>query len=66
MHSKAPKQKAKSLWQVSELAAGLTPTVIAMDGIAVVVNHNNTVDNLTSEQVKEIFTGKLTDWSAAQ
>ena len=50
----------------SELAAGLTPTVIAMDGIAVVVNHNNTVDNLTSEQVKEIFTGKLTDWSAAQ
>ena len=50
----------------SELAAGLNPTVIAMDGIAVVVNHNNAVDNLTSEQVKEIFTGKLTDWSAAQ
>ena len=39
---------------------------IEVDGIAVVVNHNNTVDNLTSEQVKEIFTGKLTDWSAAQ
>lgn len=50
----------------SELAAGLNPTVIAMDGIAVVVNHNNAVDNLTSEQVKEIFTGALTDWSAAQ
>ena len=50
----------------SELAAGLTPTVIAMDGIAVVVNHNNVVSDLTTEQVKDIFTGAVTDWSAVQ
>ena len=50
----------------SELAAGLNPTVIAMDGIAVVVNKNNPVNDLTSEQVKDIFTGALTEWSAAQ
>lgn len=50
----------------SELEAGLTPTVIAMDGIAVVVNHENAVDNLESVQVKDIFTGKVTDWSEVQ
>lgn len=50
----------------SELEAGLTPTVIAMDGIAVVVNHENAVDNLESTQVKDIFTGKVTDWSEVQ
>ena len=46
----------------SEIDAGLTSTVIAMDGIAVIVNNENTVSALTSEQVKEIFTGKITHW----
>ncbi|MCI5680133.1 MAG: substrate-binding domain-containing protein [Bacteroidales bacterium] len=50
----------------SELEAGLTPTVIAMDGIAVVVNHNNAVNGLESAQVKDIFTGAVTDWSEVQ
>ncbi len=50
----------------SELEAGLTPTVIAMDGIAVIVNNENTVKGLTAEQVKEIFTGNATDWSIAE
>lgn len=50
----------------SELEAGLTPTVIAMDGIAVIVNHENTVTNLTSAQVKDIYTGTVTDWSEVQ
>lgn len=50
----------------SELEAGLVPTVIAMDGIAVVVNHENTVTGLESAQVKDIFTGKITDWAAVQ
>lgn len=50
----------------SELEAGLTPTVIAMDGIAVVVNHNNAVNGLESAQVKDIFTGTVTDWSEVQ
>ena len=50
----------------SELEAGLVPTVIAMDGIAVVVNHDNAVTGLESAQVKDIFTGKITDWAAVQ
>lgn len=50
----------------SELEAGLTPTVIAMDGIAVVVNHENAVSGLTSAQVKDIFTGAVTDWAEVQ
>lgn len=47
----------------SELAKGLTPTVIAMDGIAVIINNNNPINELTSEQVKDIFTGNSTRWS---
>lgn len=47
----------------SEIAEGLIPTVIAMDGIAVIVNKENEVNNLTSEQIKNIYTGELTDWS---
>lgn len=49
----------------SELEKGLTPTVIAMDGIAVIVNNNNAVSALDSNQVKAIFTGEATDWSIA-
>ena len=48
----------------SEIAQGLIPTVIAMDGIAVIVNSGNAVDNLTSEQIRAIYTGEITDWSA--
>lgn len=40
----------------------LVPTVIAMDGIAVIVNKENVVDDLTKEQVKAIFTGEQTTW----
>ena len=47
----------------SEKEKGLTATVIAMDGIAVIVNPDNTVDDLTSEQVKSIFKGETTVWS---
>lgn len=47
----------------SEIESGLTSTVIAMDGIAVIVNNNNVIDNLTSDQVKAIFTGESTVWS---
>ena len=50
----------------SELEAGLTPTVIAMDGIAVVVNNESPVTELTSENVKDIFTGEITDWADVQ
>ena len=45
-----------------EATQGVTSTVIAQDGIAVVVNNENTVEDLTSEQVKSIFTGETTSW----
>lgn len=45
-----------------EVASGVKSTVIAMDGIAVVVNKDNAVDDLTSDQVKSIFTGETTTW----
>ena len=47
----------------SELEQGVSATVIAMDGIAVIVNLENEVSSLTSEQVKDIFMGELTSWS---
>lgn len=46
----------------SELEAGLTPTVIALDGIAVIVNNENPVEDLTPDQVKSIYTGETTVW----
>ena len=45
-----------------EKAAGLKETQIAIDGIAVITNKNNTVKDLTLEQVKDIYTGKITNW----
>lgn len=47
----------------SEIAGGLSATVIAMDGIAVIVNNDSPVTGLTSEQVMKIFTGELTSWA---
>ena len=47
----------------SELAGGVKATAIAMDGIAVIVNNESSVLGLTSEQVKNIFTGVATSWS---
>lgn len=46
----------------TEEKEGVTATVIAMDGIAVIVNDKNEVNDLTSEQVKDIFAGDTTSW----
>ena len=47
----------------SESSQGLTATVLAKDGIAVIVSPDNQTDGLTSEQVRAIFTGETTKWS---
>ena len=46
-----------------EKAGGLTETVVALDGIAVIVNADSKVEDLSVEQIAKIFTGKITDWS---
>ncbi len=46
----------------SETSAGLKATVIAKDGITVVVNKENSIDNLTKDQVNNIYRGKITTW----
>ena len=47
----------------SEKEKGLTSTVIAMDGITVIVNNDCPINSLTSEQVNDIFTGNAATWS---
>ena len=48
----------------SDSTTGVTSaTVIATDGIAVIVNNDNKVDGLTADQVKQIFTGEVSKWS---
>mgnify|MGYP000330174614 FL=1 len=47
----------------SELEAGVTGTVIAMDGIAVIVNNENPLEDISAETVKSIFTGETTTWA---
>ncbi|MDR3765950.1 MAG: substrate-binding domain-containing protein [Butyricicoccus sp.] len=44
-------------------SAALKNTVIAMDGIAVIVNNENPIEDLTSEQIGQIYKGEITDWS---
>ena len=46
----------------AELEKGVTETVIALDGIGVIVNKENALTGLTSEQVKAIYTGEITSW----
>lgn len=46
----------------SELKAGVQNLRLALDGIAVVVNKENKLDNLSKAQVKDIFTGKVKNW----
>src|SRR5512133_804041 len=42
----------------------MKPTIVAFDGIAVIVNSANPIKGLTKKQVEQIFTGDVTDWSA--
>lgn len=46
-----------------EKVGGLTETIVALDGIAVIVNADSKVADLTVEQIGKIFTGEITDWS---
>ena len=59
-------RRAKPTEMSAAAAKGVTmkPTIVAYDGIAVVMNANNPVTTLTKRQVEQIFAGDITDWSA--
>ena len=46
-----------------EIEQGLTATVLAYDGIAIIVHPDNKVEDLTDEQIAQIYTGEITNWS---
>lgn len=49
-----------------EAAEGLKSQEIALDGISVIVNSNNTVEDLTMDQIMQIFIGEITNWADVQ
>lgn len=48
---------------LKDTETGLVATTVALDGIAIIVNKDSGVDNLTVEQIADIYTGKITNWS---
>ncbi len=58
-------RQIKSEEQAEAEANGVTPTefIIARDAIAIIVNHENPVDNLTLQLISDIYSGKINNWS---
>src|SRR3982075_3958783 len=56
--------KPAEVGAASGKGVNMKPTIVAYDGIAVIVNSGNPVKGLTKKQVEQIFTGDVTDWSA--
>src|SRR5213082_247248 len=56
--------KSSEIGAASAKGINMKPTVVAYDGIAVIVNANSPVKSLTKKQVEQIFAGDVTDWSA--
>ena len=58
-------RRIKSEEQAEAEANGVTPTefIIARDAIAVIINHENPVDNLTLQLISDIYSGKINNWS---
>lgn len=50
----------------SEEASLLKATTIAYDGIAIITNKNNPIKNITIDEIKDIYTGKITNWNQIQ
>jgi phosphate transport system substrate-binding protein len=56
--------KQSEVAAASAKGVNMKPTIVAFDGIAVIVNAANSVKSLTRKQVEQVFTGEVTDWSA--
>lgn len=55
--------KATEVSAATAKGVSLKPTIVAFDGIGVIVNQNNPLTSLTKRQVEQIFAGDITDWS---
>lgn len=55
--------EAQSLTALGDMTSPASEHILALDGIVVIVNRNNPIDTLTKEQIAEIFSGKITNWS---
>src|SRR6476620_6932965 len=56
--------KTSEVGAAASKGKNMKPTIVAFDGIAVIVNSANPIKGLTKKQVEQIFTGDVTDWSA--
>ena len=56
--------KSSEVGAASAKGVNMKPTIVAYDGIALIVNSANPIKGLTRKQVEQIFTGDVTDWSA--
>lgn len=56
--------KPAEIAAASSKGRNMKPTVVAYDGLGVIVNSSNPIANLTKKQVEQIFTGEISDWSA--
>ncbi len=56
--------KPTELGAASSKGVNMKPTIVAYDGLGVIVNASNPIKDLTKKQVEQIFTGDVTDWSA--
>jgi phosphate transport system substrate-binding protein len=56
--------KTSEVGAASSKGKNMKPTIIAYDGLGVIVNASNPIKGLTKKQVEQIFTGDVTDWSA--
>ncbi|MBW6513221.1 MAG: phosphate ABC transporter substrate-binding protein [Candidatus Syntrophosphaera sp.] len=56
--------KSKELTQAKSKGINPTPYAVALDGIAIIAHRSNPVKNLTVAQIRDIYTGKIKDWSA--
>lgn len=56
--------KPAEIGAASAKGINMKPTIVAYDGLGVIVNSTNPITNLTKKQVEQIFTGDVTDWSA--
>jgi phosphate transport system substrate-binding protein len=56
--------KPAEISAASAKGVNMKPTIVAYDGLGVIVNAANPIKGLTKKQVEQIFTGEITDWSA--